>query len=398
MNARTQALRRALGETHGVADAAIRTVISPYRVCPIGAHLDHQHGPVLGAAVTAWTLLAFAPSPDPGCRLESVNFPGEVRFDLGDPGRPGAARGWGVYARGAAFALRERLPARVRGILGRVDGSLPGSGLSSSASVLLAYLEALAAVNGIELDARERVALSRRAENEYVGVASGVLDPASIVGSRRGELLRIDTAEVAWERLALGAGAPACRWLVAFSGATRNLAETDYNRRVAECGEAARRLGERAGLAGVRRLGDLPAGVLAEHLEALPPELAARARHIEGESARVRQGAALWRQGDLEGFGRLMNASYRSSRENFPTASPELVRLQEILEEVPGVLGARFSGAGFGGATVALVRAELGEQALRATRSAFRASFPQRARSARFLLVDGEDGVRIQGA
>jgi galactokinase/galacturonokinase len=381
-----EALRR-----EGCDPGELRTVLSPYRICPVGAHVDHQGGAVLGMAIATGTVLCFAPSRGPGVRLRSDEFPGEARFDLRHP-EAGEGPAWGRYPRGAALALRERLPAPPRGITGRVGGALPGAGLGSSASVLLATLRALAEANALTLSPAALVALSRRAENDFVGVASGILDPASIAGARRGHLLAIDTRREAWEPIAPGSPEP--RVLVAFSGRTRNLAETGFNRRVEECREAAREIARRAGLAGVEVLGDLPEAALEAHLGSLPSPLARRARHFHGERRRVREGAELWRAGELAGFGRLMRESCESSIENFETGSPELVTLQRLLERAPGVLGSRFSGAGFGGCCVALALPEAAEAAAERVASEFARAFPELADRARAFVVESDDGVR----
>lgn len=392
---RLEAQREALRRRCGVGEADTRTVISPYRVCPIGAHIDHQYGPVLGMAISEGTLLVFAPSRDASCRLWSGNFPGEVRFELGTvQPAPGPGGDWGVYARGAAWALRDRLPARARGIVGCVEGTLPGSGLSSSASVLLAYLSALAAVNEVPLASEEMVALSRRAENDFVGVASGILDPASIVSARRGCLSVIDTAHATWECVPLGPGAPEHRVLIAFTGITRNLAATGFNTRVEECREAARRLGDLCGKP-AEVLGDLPEEAFTGYLARLPEDLQRRTCHFVGERARVLEGAECWRRGDLEGFGRRMRDSCRSSITGYETGSPEQVRLQEILASSEGVFGSRFSGAGYGGCAVALVAADAAERCRVQAQQTFVQAFPALAERARFTLVDAEDGVRI---
>lgn len=388
-----EARRRALAAALPPGSPPVRVVVAPYRICPIGAHVDHQGGPVLGMAIGARTYLAFAPSADSTCRLTSGDFEGAVRFDLRRP--EGGGPEWGRYARAAACVLRERLPARPRGWVGRVDGALPGGGLSSSASVLLAYLQALALANDVALSVRDLVELSRRAENEFVGVKSGILDPASIAGARRGHLLAIDTRAVRWEAVPLGAAAPPVRFLVAFTGRTRNLRATDFNRRVEECREAARLVAAKAGVPEATRLGDLPGAALDAHAAALPGALRRRVRHFRSESARVRRGAELWRQGDLAGFGALMNASCRSSIESYETGSDEQIRTTAMLSGLPGVLGARFSGGGYGGCSLALVRAERAEAACEEAARRFRAELPELAERARFFLVESEDGVRV---
>jgi galactokinase/galacturonokinase len=219
-----------------------------------------------------------------------------------------------------------------------VEGTLPGGGLSSSASVVCAYLLALADVNGLLLSEEELVALARRVENEFVGVACGILDPASILGSRRGCLLAIDTAASRWRPVPLGDAAPDIRFLVTFTGISRSLESTGFNRRVEECRLAARELGRRAGRGDVELLGELTPEEIDAGLGSLPEALARRARHFRTERARVREGVDLWRTGDLAAFGVLMNASCESSINDYETGSPELCRLQEILVATPGVL------------------------------------------------------------
>lgn len=384
--------RRRVAREAGVAPREVRAIASPYRVCPLGAHVDHQGGPVLGMAIDVHTLLVFAPIGGSQVRLASENFPGTAAFDLRSPEAGGAD--WGRYARGAAWALRDRLPPEPRGLVGRVRGALPGSGLSSSASVLLAYLSAFAWVNELELAAAELVALSRRAENGFVGLASGILDPASIVGSRRGELLSIDTMASRWESLVLGGATRPPPLLVAYSGIPRNLPGTGFNQRVAECRAAAAELARLAGRGRCDALGELDDAVFDAHLAALPAPLARRARHFAEERERVRRGVACWERGELDGFGALMNQSCASSVHNYEVGSPELVGLQEILEGTPGVLGARFSGGGFGGCAVALVERDRAEEARERAARAFADAFPAQRETARFLLAESDDGLR----
>lgn len=374
----------------GVPREAVRAVVSPYRICPLGAHSDHQHGPVLGMAIDAFTLLAYAPRDDGRIVLDSEDFPGGADAAWPDRDAEVAGEPWHRYALGAARVLSPRRTRAPVGVHGRIAGTLPGGGLSSSASAVVAYLMALADVNGLTLGSDELVDAARRVENDHVGVACGILDPASIVGARRDHLLAIDTAAARWEPVALGADA--ARFLVVYTGISRTLAGSAFNARVAECREAARRLGSAAGRSGTERLGELSDGVLDSHGAALPEALRRRARHFFSERRRVREGLELWRSGDLAGFGRLMNASCASSIHDYETGSPELVRLQELLVATPGVLGARFSGAGFGGCSIALVDADAAE--------AVASGLAVRVRSeigpdARVLAVQSEDGARI---
>jgi galactokinase/galacturonokinase len=377
-----------------ISEQEVRVVVSPYRICPIGAHSDHQLGPVLGMAVSAYTIFAFALRDSSEVRIASEHYGEEGSFDLNQP----LARNegsWERYARGAAYALQDLLPRKPRGIVGSVYGTLPGGGLSSSASVTLAYLLALAHANRLELEPRKLVSLALKAETEFVGVSVGILDPAAIVGSRREHLLAIDTRTSEWKPLPLGVAAPDYRILIVFTGTTRNLSGTGYNRRVAECFAAAKRLAELTGHRDAQFLGDYNDSVFGELREKLPPAEKRRASHFFGERARVLQGIALWQKGDLDAFGRLMKESCDSSIHNYETGSEELIELQRILVATPGVFGARFSGAGFGGCSVALVEAEEAERIRLSVEGAFLHRFPHLAGRARAFLVESEDGARV---
>lgn len=387
--------RTLLVDTHGVAPGSVRTVVSPYRICPIGAHSDHQGGSTLGMAVSAYTYLTFAPNTTREVVLSSENFPGQVRFGLGRPGSPAAGGGnWGDYPRGVAWALRDRLTSSSRGILGRLVGTLPGGGLSSSASVTLAYLLAVASANDLELDQRELVTLALAAERDFVGVNVGILDPATIAASHRNHLLAIHCRDERWEQLPLGLAAPDYRILVAFVGVARRLQSTPFNERVDECFRAARKLAEKAGRRDVRGLSDIPERLFQEHEEILQPAEARRARHFFTERDRVARGIGLWRKGDLEAFGRLMTASCHSSITNWESGSDELIALQRILEQTRGVFGSRFSGAGFGGCCVALVDAAQADAARHDVEQAMAAQMPGPT-TPRVFLLESEDGVRL---
>lgn len=393
LQTRIARLRRRLEESADVAHGEVRVVVSPYRICPIGAHVDHQGGPVLGTAIDAETLLAFAPSASARCRLETANFEGGYALGLGEDAD--APEGWARYFWAAAATLGDRLRGSPRGIVGMLEGSLPGGGLSSSASVLLAYLRALAHANAIELSPHELIALSRRAENEHVGVKCGILDPGCIVASRRDHLVFIDTQEPRFDPIEGRHAARASVFLVAFSGVGRNLRHTGFNDRVDQCHEAARRLGALAGQPGVTRLGDLADAVFERHADGLPATLRRRARHFFEERRRVLAGAAAWREGDLAAFGRLMNDSCRSSIENFEVGSPEIVRLQRLIRETPGVYGARFSGAGFGGCVVALVDAGRADDCRDRIERAYAKETPALT-AARVFLAHSRDGLHLR--
>lgn len=165
-------------------------IFSPYRVCPLGAHVDHQHGLVTGFAIDKGVDLWFNPSNDGHVHLESRTFDGTIDFDVTQASLM-KQHNWGDYARGAKYALRKRFNLKY-GIEGIIQGSLPVGGLSSSAAVLIAYVMALAKANGIELEPFEIVKTASEAEREYIRLSNGLLDQACIVLGKKDGLLFLD--------------------------------------------------------------------------------------------------------------------------------------------------------------------------------------------------------------
>jgi galactokinase/galacturonokinase len=371
----------------------VRVLVSPYRICPLGAHIDHQGGPVLGMTINACTLMAYVPSDASDVRLRSLNYPGRVVFDLAAIGEvPGSF--WGVYARAAALALQEKHPL-TRGITGLIDGMLPGCGLSSSASVLLAYLHALADANDLALAPWDYVHLTRRAENGHIGLNNGILDQTSIVFGRQNHLLHIDTRAEEVTHLPENGTRGDYAIIVAYSGISRELTTSGYNTRVQECVHAAELLAQHAGLPTAKRLSDLSPEVFARYGDRLPAPLDRRARHFASEVQRVNEGISAWRDGRLADFGRLMRASGRSSVEQYECGSPAIHDLQQIMKTTEGVLGARFSGGGFGGCVVGLAEPDRAGQVAAVIREAYTSLHPEVRDQAAVYLAESADGVRL---
>jgi galacturonokinase len=397
-------LRQQMFARFGAGPERIRFVRAPYRVCPLGAHIDHQLGTVTALAIDRAVVLAYAPTDSPEVRLGSLAYPGEVRFriDAIPPRQPGD---WGNYARGAAWALAASGGTSggasggasgggplARGLIGITSGELAEAGLSSSASIGLAYLLALADVNALRTSAARYIQLDQAIENGYLGLNNGILDQAAILLSRRDALTVIDCREFAEAApdvdaagedagtgsklpVAPGTGSPASlprgirlvsrsaalppfALLLAFSGLTKSVLNTDYNRRVTECEQAARLLLRAAGRPEApAHLAEISPEEYAQHRRCLDGALARRAEHFFGEMERVACGVRAWERGELPEFGRLMTESGRSSIVNYECGCPPMIDLYEILVRSEGVLGARFSGAGFRGCCVALVEA-----------------------------------------
>jgi len=376
-----------------VSPAQIRVLASPYRICPLGAHIDHQGGPVLGMTIDSYTLLAYVPTDTSNILLESSNYPGEVTFAL-DHIPESTESHWGDYIRAAVLALSEQFEMQ-KGITGIVTGMLPGCGLSSSASVLLAYLHAFCEANGICPAPWDYVRLTRRAENHFMGLNNGILDQTSIVFGRKDSLVHIDTKK---EEIMLYPAPPAWtgyRILVAFSGYTRELTTSGYNSRVQECREAAEALAGMANLSPPKRLSDIPEEMSNRFSHRLPSLLSRRARHYFGEVQRVNSGIHAWEKDRMDVFGKLMFESYQSSVDFYECGIPALYDLQRIVCSTKGIVGSRFMGGGFGGCVVGFIENDHASTAEEQILPAYKKLYPEVADKSAVYLTRSADGIRF---
>jgi galactokinase/galacturonokinase len=374
-----------------VPEQNIRVIASPYRISPLGAHIDHQGGPVLGMTINAYSLLAYLPGNGSQVTLRSENYPGRVSFDLKNiPSNTGSF--WGSYARAAALALNEKFPID-RGFSGLINGMLPGCGLSSSASVLLAYLFAMSEVNDLQPQPWDFVRLNQRAENEHIGLNNGILDQTSIVFGKRHHLLHIDTVAECVQAIEDKLQEKTYHILIAYSGFSRELITTGYNNRVQECREAAAELARLAKLPPAMKLADVSEQLFQQNGGHLDRHLQRRASHFFSEVTRVRSGLKAWRESRLEDFGRLMVESCRSSIEQYECGIPAVHDLQQIVSSADGVIGSRFGGGGFGGCVVGLVARDRADVAVRNIRDAYVKIHPEVAGQAAVYLAESADGV-----
>ena len=332
-------------------------ILAPYRVCPLGAHVDHQHGLVTGFSINKGINLRFNVCEDGRVRLTSKDYEGTVEFDVTKPVQV-REKHWGDYARGAKYALRKRFEL-THGIEGELQGSLPVGGLSSSAAVLIAYVMAFAKANGIALQPFEIAQIASEAEREYIGLNNGLLDQACIALGKQDGLLFLDCDSNEYRIIKRNPKMPDFEIGIFFSGLTRNLVNSDYNLRVSECKTAAWNMLAYTDqpLRSFDRtfLRDIPKATFDKTKIAMPARFARRAEHFYSEYRRVRQGVTAWETGNLKLFGKLSFESCESSIHNYECGSPELIAIYDIMRTLPGIWGGRFSGAGFKGACIALV-------------------------------------------
>jgi galactokinase len=327
---------KTFGDVFGGVPLALGS--APGRVNLLGEHTDYNDGFVLPIAIGQQTHVALRPNREPRFRLYAAALDAESSFGPGDEPTEQFAR----YVHGC-IAVTEGAGFEVPALDIHVASDVPiGVGLSSSAALEVATLRALRTLLSLPFDGVRIAQLAQRAEIEHAGVRCGIMDQMAASLADTGRALFLDTRTLARRLVPLPA---ASEVLVLDSGVTRELAGSGYNVRRAECEEAAR-------LLGVPALRDVPTAELAR-LHGLPEPLRRRARHVVTENQRVLDAV---RGVDAAGFGALMNASHASLRDNYEVSVPALDRLVELLQAQPEVHGARMTGAGFGGACVALCR------------------------------------------
>ncbi len=367
----------------------------PYRVCPIGAHVDHQYGRVTGFAIDKGIHFAYNIKNNGVVELTSLQFDKRAQWHV--RGVSGMKQGdWADYLRGATLELEKRYPL-VYGLSGVIEGTMPIGGLSSSAAVTICFLSALCKVNGLYPTNAEIIDMALHAETDYVGVNVGKLDQSCEVYSRAGQLLYLDTKDDSYELIPPRSGMKPWKIAVFFSGLERSLAGSKFNMRVDEVKSAAYALKAYAGMEygkfNETYLRDVPEEVFERCKDRLPENWRRRAEHFYSEQTRVIAGADAWRKGDIEAYGRLSTESGKSSIYNWETGSPELKSLYEIIVAQDGVYGGRFSGAGFKGCCMALIDPAYEESIAAAVETEYLKLFPDLRGKYLYCGCESSDGV-----
>ena len=374
------------------------TAFTPYRVCPLGAHSDHQLGKITGFAIDKGIHLAYDAKENGVIEMHSIQFQKRAQWHVEATPKT-KENDWADHLRGATIALHKRYPLR-RGLCGVLNGELPIGGLSSSAAVIITFLTALCRLNGIALSPEELITIAKEAENKYVGVACGKLDQSCEVYCRREHLLYMDLRDDSYELIPQSPLMKPYKIAVFFSGLERSLAGSAFNMRVDECRSAAYALKAYAGMAYGKfeetNLRDVPFEVYLQYKDRLPDNWRKRAEHWYTEFDRVEKGAEAWRRGDIETFGRLSFESGRSSIYSWETGSPELKTLYEIMTATDGIYGGRFSGAGFKGCCMALIDPAYEESIRERVTAAYLKAFPALEGKYSVHICESADGVLAQ--
>ena len=367
----------------------------PYRVCPIGAHSDHNLGKITGFAIDRGISIAYRPKRNGVVEMSSLQFDKRAQWHISSvPAQK--ENDWADYLRGATLVLSGRY-ALSAGICGIIEGSLPIGGLSSSAAVTIAFINALCAVNGIKPGKSELIDMAYEAELKYVGVSIGKLDQSCEVYGKKDHLLYLDTKDGSYELIKAPDNMKPYKIAVFFSGLEHSLIGSKFNMRVDEL---------RAGVYALRALSGMEYGKFSEanaryvpyetyleYKDKLPLPWAKRCEHWYTEYRRVEAGAEAWRRGDIEEYGRLSFESGKSSIVNWESGAPEQIKLYEIMTQTDGIYGGRFSGAGFKGCCIALIDPSYEESVARSVTEKYLAAFPHLKDKYRVTVCESADGA-----
>jgi len=369
----------------------------PYRICPVGAHVDHQLGKITGLAIDKGITVAYAAKQNGVVELRSLQFDKRAQWHIKDV--PDVkVEDWADYLRGATLELSKRHMLHV-GVSAIIEGSLPIGGLSSSAAVTISFIKALADVNGIKLSAREVIDMALLAEREYVGVTCGKLDQSCEVLSKAGHLLYLDTQDDSYSLIRTPETMKPYAIMIFFSGLERALAGSAYNMRVDECRSAAYALKAFSGMPYGKYMEtvcrQVPKDIYLRYKDALPVNWRKRADHWYSEQERVEKAAVAWSNGDIEAFGRIVFESGRSSIENYETGGPELKCIYEIMTQTDGIYGGRFSGAGFKGCCMALVDPSFIPSVAENVERRYLEAFPQLRGKYQMQVCASADGISL---
>ena len=369
----------------------------PYRICPIGAHVDHNLGKSTGLAIDKGIHIAYAAKQNGVVEMASLQFPKRAQWHIASV--PHQKQGdWADYLRGATLMLGKRYRLNL-GICGVIEGSLPIGGLSSSAAVIISFLSALCRVNGIALGKQEIIDIAFEAESQYVGVNVGKLDQSCEVLSRKGNLLYLDTMNGEYELIPQHPYMKPWKIAVFFSGLEHSLAGSKYNMRVDELRSGVYALQAFAGMeygkfkdANARYV---PRETYERLKDRLPATWARRCEHWYTEFERVEKGAEAWRRGDIETYGRLSFESGWSSIHNWESGAPEQIHLYDIMTRTEGIYGGRFSGAGFKGCCIALIDPAYEESVRERVTDEYLKAFPEMRGKYDVFICESADGVSL---
>ncbi len=368
----------------------MKAYFAPGRVNLIGEHTDYNGGHVFPCALTIGTYGVARKREDRKLRFFSMNFEelGVVESSL-DAFVPGGDKNWTAYPKGVMWAFAQRGMEMPCGLDLLLYGNIPnGSGLSSSASVEVLTGAILRDLFGFEVSNQELALIGQFSENHYNLVNCGIMDQFAIAMGKKDHAIFLDTATLSFEYAPIRLDG--AKIVIACSNKKRGLGDSKYNERRSECETA---LSELQKVVDIKSLGDLDEVTFEKYAGAIEDDVRRkRARHAVYENQRTLKAVKALQAGDLAEFGRLMNASHVSLRDDYEVTGPELDALVEAAWQVPGVIGSRMTGAGFGGCSVSIVKEEAVQSFIQSVGEAYEKKIGY---AATFYVVEIGDGPRV---
>ena len=373
------------------AEGDIRTYFAPGRVNLIGEHTDYNGGHVFPCALTIGTYAVARKRTDRKLRFFSVNFErlGIIESSLDDL-VPSRSAGWTNYPKGVMWTFGKRGMEITSGVDILLYGNIPnGSGLSSSASVEVVTGVMLRDLFGFDsLTNIDLALIGQQSENEYNGVNCGIMDQFAVAMGKKDYAIFLDTSDLSYTYAPIKLDH--ARIVIASSNKKRGLGDSKYNERRAEC-EAA--LAELQKVVDIKSLGDLTEEAFEQYKDAIKDETRKkRAKHAVYENQRTIQAVAALEVNDIAKFGQLMNASHVSLRDDYEVTGKELDTLVEEAWKIPGVIGSRMTGAGFGGCTVSIVENDAVEPFISKVGEAYKKAIGY---AADFYVIDVGEGAGV---
>ncbi len=368
----------------------VKAYFAPGRVNLIGEHTDYNGGHVFPCALTIGTYGVARRRGDRKLRFFSMNFEelGVVESSL-DAFVPGGDKNWTAYPKGVMWAFAQRGMEMPCGLDLLLYGNIPnGSGLSSSASVEVLTGAILRDLFGFEVSNQELALIGQFSENHYNLVNCGIMDQFAIAMGKKDHAIFLDTATLEFEYAPIRLDG--AKIVIACSNKKRGLGDSKYNERRSECETA---LSELQKVVDIKSLGDLDEVTFEKYAGAIADDVRRkRAKHAVYENQRTLKAVKALQAGDLAEFGRLMNASHVSLRDDYEVTGPELDALVEAAWQVPGVIGSRMTGAGFGGCSVSIVKEEAVQSFIQSVGEAYEKKIGY---AATFYVVEIGDGPSV---
>lgn len=369
---------------------------TPYRICPLGAHVDHNLGKVTGFTIDKGIHIVYDINNNGIVELESLQFSKKVQWHiLNTP--PKKVNDWADPLRGATIELNNRYPLRY-GISAIIDGELPIGGLSSSSSLIITFINAIAFINHIKLSENELLEISEYAEKNYLGSENGKLNQMCEIHSQKNKLLYVDMIDNSYKLIDTPSN---MKYVIGvfFSGIEKGIDSEEYNKRTDELRSAAyllkalnKEMYDRFNNTNMR---DIPYETYLKYKSKLPIDYQKRANHFYSEIDRVEKGIEYYKNGDIESFGKLVTESGESSINNWETGSKEMIELFDIIKSCDGVYGTRFSGSGFKGSCIAFINPDYIDIVLDIVKQKYLEKYPKMKEKYSAHICNTADGIKL---